>query len=175
MLVQQFERIHEKKEQSLILISHQERIIQMADRIMVIENGKIGAIGTRDEILPSLLSEDSVHVWTANKKEELKLRKQLDKIVEKVLEQIDGAGFRQKGAFNLRYNGTALCHGDSEHIKIKKKTDRQGIDIYIDENTNGEQVHIPVVVNATGMKDEVYNDFFVADGRRDHNRRMRYP
>ena len=57
MLVQQFERIHEKKEQSLILISHQERIIQMADRIMVIENGKIGAIGTRDEILPSLLSE----------------------------------------------------------------------------------------------------------------------
>jgi len=92
------------------------------------------------------------------------LGKQLDKIVEKVLEQIDGAGFRQKGAFNLRYNGTALCHGDSEHIKIKKKTDRQGIDIYIDENTNGEQVHIPVVVNATGMKDEVYNDFFVADG-----------
>lgn len=57
MLVQQFERIHEKKEQSLILISHQERIIQMADRIMVIENGKIGAIGTRDEILPNLLSE----------------------------------------------------------------------------------------------------------------------
>lgn len=57
MLVQQFERIHEKKEQSLILISHQERIIQMADRIMVIENGKIGAIGTRDEIFPSLLSE----------------------------------------------------------------------------------------------------------------------
>ncbi|KMZ53803.1 ATPase subunit of an iron-regulated ABC-type transporter [Dorea sp. D27] len=57
MLVQQFERIHEKKEQSLILISHQERIIQMADRIMVIEDGKIGAIGTRDEILPNLLSE----------------------------------------------------------------------------------------------------------------------
>ncbi|BDF35199.1 ABC transporter ATP-binding protein [Lachnospiraceae bacterium] len=57
MLVQQFERIHEKKEESLILISHQERIIQMADRIMVIEDGKIGAIGTRDEILPNLLSE----------------------------------------------------------------------------------------------------------------------
>lgn len=57
MLVQQFDRIHKKKEESLILISHQERIIQMADRIMVIEDGKIGAIGTKDEILPSLLSE----------------------------------------------------------------------------------------------------------------------
>lgn len=52
--------------------------------------------------------------------------KQLDKIIEKVLEQIDGAGFRQKGAFNLRYNGTALCHGDSEHIKIKKKQISKG-------------------------------------------------
>lgn len=57
MLVQQFEEIHEKKEQMLILISHQERIIRMADRIMVIEDGKIGAIGSREEILPALLTE----------------------------------------------------------------------------------------------------------------------
>ena len=55
MLIQQFEKIHKKKEQSLILISHQERIIQMADRIMVIEDGKIAALGERDEILPGLL------------------------------------------------------------------------------------------------------------------------
>lgn len=60
MLVQQFEKIHEKKEQSLILISHQERIIRMADRIMVIEDGRIGALGSREEILPALMStEDS--------------------------------------------------------------------------------------------------------------------
>ncbi len=58
MLVQQFEEIHRKKEQMLILISHQERIIRMADRIMVIENGKIGAIGPREEILPTLLKEE---------------------------------------------------------------------------------------------------------------------
>lgn len=88
----------------------------------------------------------------------------LDKVVEKVLEQIDEAGFKQQGAYNLRYNGTALCHGDSEHIKIKKKEDRQGIDIYIDKDVNGEQVHIPVVVDASGMTDEVYNDFFIEEG-----------
>ena len=57
MLIQQFEKIHQKKEESLILISHQERIIQMADRIMVIEGGKIAAIGPRDEILPTLLDK----------------------------------------------------------------------------------------------------------------------
>ena len=36
MLVDQFERIHEKKKESLLLISHQERIIRMADRILVV-------------------------------------------------------------------------------------------------------------------------------------------
>ena len=35
----------------------------------------------------------------------------LDKITEKVLAQIDDTGFTQSGAFNLRHNGIALCHG----------------------------------------------------------------
>ena len=55
MLIQQFEKIHKKKAESLILISHQERIIQMADRIMVIEDGKVASVGTKEEIYPSLL------------------------------------------------------------------------------------------------------------------------
>lgn len=88
----------------------------------------------------------------------------LDEITKKVLQQIDGMEFKQEGAYNLRHNGIALCHGDSEHIKIKKKEDKPGIDIYIDGDTKGEQVHIPVVVDASGMTDVVYNDFFVAEG-----------
>ena len=88
----------------------------------------------------------------------------LDEITKKILEQIDDKGFEQKGAYNLRHNGTALCHGDSEHIKIRKKQDKSGIDVYIDGNTKGEQVHIPVVVDASGMTDVVYNDFYVAEG-----------
>ena len=58
MLVNQFEEIHKKKDEMLILISHQERIIRMADRIMVIENGKIAEIGPKDDILPKLLSQE---------------------------------------------------------------------------------------------------------------------
>ena len=42
----------------------------------------------------------------------------LDEITQKILKQIDEKGFKQDGAFNLRHNGTALCHGDSEHIMI---------------------------------------------------------
>lgn len=88
----------------------------------------------------------------------------LDEITAKILKQIDEAGFKQEGAFNLRHNGIALCHGDSEHVKIRKKEDKQGIDVYIDGDTHGEQVHIPVVVDASGMTDVVYNDFYIAEG-----------
>lgn len=58
MLVQQFEQLHQNKKESLILISHQERIINMADRIMVIKDGLVSAIGNREEVLPGLLNED---------------------------------------------------------------------------------------------------------------------
>ena len=59
MLVKQFERIHRSKEESLVLISHQERIIRMADRIMVVRDGKVEEIGSRDEILPKLFLEET--------------------------------------------------------------------------------------------------------------------
>ena len=59
MLVKQFEELHANKKESLILISHQERIIQMADRIMVIKNGKIDAIGKREQVFPGLVGEDT--------------------------------------------------------------------------------------------------------------------
>ena len=45
---------------------------------------------------------------------------EIDAITQGVLDKIDGVGFKQEGAYNLRYNGYPLCHGDSEHIKIKR-------------------------------------------------------
>ena len=51
---------------------------------------------------------------------------ELDKVTEQILEQISGGEFKQEGAYNLRQNGVSICHGDSEHVKIKRKEDRQG-------------------------------------------------
>ena len=48
----------------------------------------------------------------------------LDQVTEEVLNVINDNKFSQSGAFNLRQNGTSICHGDSEHIKIKKKEDK---------------------------------------------------
>ena len=58
MLVKQFEKIHRSKAESLVLISHQERIIRMADRIMVVRDGRVEMIGDREEILPKLFLEE---------------------------------------------------------------------------------------------------------------------
>ena len=87
---------------------------------------------------------------------------EVEKTTQEVLDKIS-EGFAQKGAYNLRQNGISICHGDSEHIKIKKKADKPGIDIFIDGKTQGEKVFIPVVVSVSGMTDLVYNDFHIGE------------
>ncbi|HIU26247.1 MAG TPA: ATP-binding cassette domain-containing protein [Candidatus Copromorpha excrementigallinarum] len=57
MLIQQFEEIKKDEDQSLILISHQERIMEMADRVMIIEEGRVAGIGKREDILPELIRQ----------------------------------------------------------------------------------------------------------------------
>ena len=47
MLVKQFEQLHDNKTESLVIISHQERIMQMADRIMIVRDGEIQAVGEK--------------------------------------------------------------------------------------------------------------------------------
>lgn len=90
---------------------------------------------------------------------------EIDQVTKEVLNQIDDTGFKQEGAYNLRYNGYALCHGDSEHIKIKKREDgNPGINVFISKDTQDETVHIPVVISESGMTDVVYNDFYVEEG-----------
>ena len=54
-LIQVFEHLHEKINGSILIISHQERILNIADRIIVLADGQVKEQGTRDEILPGLL------------------------------------------------------------------------------------------------------------------------
>ncbi len=55
-LIKVFEKMHERTHGNILIISHQERILDIADKIIVIANGKIAAYGTKNEILPELLS-----------------------------------------------------------------------------------------------------------------------
>ena len=55
-LIKVFEKMHERTKGNILIISHQERILDIADKIIVIADGKIAAYGTKEEILPELLS-----------------------------------------------------------------------------------------------------------------------
>lgn len=54
-IIKVFENMHEKTQGSIIIISHQERILDIADQIVVIADGKITASGRKEDILPQLL------------------------------------------------------------------------------------------------------------------------
>lgn len=56
-LIKVFEKIHDNLGGSIIIISHQERILNIADRVIVLANGKVKTEGSRDEVLPELLNK----------------------------------------------------------------------------------------------------------------------
>ncbi|MBE5820279.1 MAG: SufD family Fe-S cluster assembly protein [Clostridiales bacterium] len=66
-----------------------------------------------------------------------------------------------EGAYNIRKNGEGIEHKITENVNIVTKEDKAGIDIIIKENTKFEYIHIPVIITESGLKDVVYNDFYV--------------
>ena len=56
-LIQVFEDLQKKQQQSIVIISHQERLLKIADRIVVIEGGRVAEQGAAEQILPGLLHQ----------------------------------------------------------------------------------------------------------------------
>lgn len=59
MLVESFKAMSKGSHKSVVIISHQERIMQLADKMVVIADGKVRDTGTKDEIFPRLMGEFS--------------------------------------------------------------------------------------------------------------------
>ncbi|MBO5321502.1 MAG: SufD family Fe-S cluster assembly protein [Clostridia bacterium] len=78
----------------------------------------------------------------------------------KIIADMEGT---PEGAYNIRANSELESRRVTENIDIKTKTDKPGIDIIIKPNTKGEKVHIPVIISQTGLKELVYNDFYIGD------------
>ena len=68
-LITVFEKMYERINGSILIISHQERILEIADRILVIADGKISADGSRDKIMPQLRDSSRVCGRITDKKE----------------------------------------------------------------------------------------------------------
>ena len=87
----------------------------------------------------------------------------IDDIQKRLLKEIADLDSLPVGAYNIRANGAAAGRHTTANIDIVTKTDKPGIDILIAPGTKNESVHIPVVVSQTGLKDLVYNDFYIGE------------
>ncbi len=87
----------------------------------------------------------------------------MDAIEKNILHEVAGLDALPVGAYNIRANGQSAGRNTTANIDIITKTDKPGIDIKIKPGTKHESVHIPVVVSKEGLKDLVYNDFFIGE------------
>ena len=67
-LIKVFERLSEKTNGTLLIISHQERILNIADRIIVISNGTVKSDGAKANVLPQILANSACQVLTDKEK-----------------------------------------------------------------------------------------------------------
>lgn len=88
----------------------------------------------------------------------------IDQIQKNLLKEIAELDALPAGAYNIRANGESAARNTTANIDIVTKTDRPGIDVRIKPFTRNESVHIPVVLSKSGLKENVYNDFFIGEG-----------
>lgn len=87
----------------------------------------------------------------------------LSPIDENLLATLTDSHGIPEGAYNIRKDGKLLTRHSSANIEISTKTDAPGIDIRIKPGTRGEKVYIPVIVSRAGIKDVVYNNFYIGE------------
>ena len=87
----------------------------------------------------------------------------MDAIQKSLLEQVAELHEVPEGAYNIRANGESAGRNTTANIDIVSKPDKDGIDIIIKPGTKNESVHIPVVLSQSGLKETVYNDFFIGE------------
>lgn len=87
----------------------------------------------------------------------------MDAIQKNLLEQVAGLHEIPTGAYNIRTNGGLGGRNTTANIDIITKEDKPGIDIKIKPGTKNESLHIPVILTQSGLKESVYNDFFIGD------------
>ena len=88
----------------------------------------------------------------------------LDEVQKRLIREVADLHEIPMGAYNFRANGTLAGRNTTANIDISSKADGSGIDIRIKPGTIHESVHIPVVPSESGLKETVYNDFYVGEG-----------
>lgn len=87
----------------------------------------------------------------------------MDEIQKALLKEVADLDSIPVGAYNIRADGKSIGRQSTATIEIVPQKDRPGIEIHIKPGTKHESVHIPVIMEQSGLKDMVYNDFYVGE------------
>lgn len=87
----------------------------------------------------------------------------MDQIQKRLLEEVADLHDIPEGAYNIRANGETAVRNTTANIDIVSKEDGTGIDIRVKPGTKKESIHIPVVLSKSGLKEVVYNDFYIGE------------
>ena len=88
----------------------------------------------------------------------------LDETQKRLLREVADLHKVPEGAYNIRSNSRSAGRQSTANIEIVPKTEVSGLEIRIRPGTKNESVHIPVVMTESGLKEVVYNDFFIGEG-----------
>ena len=86
-----------------------------------------------------------------------------DEIQLRLLSEVADLHSVPEGAYNIRSNGESAGRVSTSNIEIIPKENGSGLDIHIKPGTKNESVHIPVVLSDSGLKETVYNDFYIGE------------
>ena len=87
----------------------------------------------------------------------------LDEIQKRLLSEVAGLHKIPEGAYNIRSNSQSAGRQSTANIDIIPREDGNGLEIHVKPGTKNESVHIPVVMTQTGLKEVVYNDFYIGE------------
>ena len=85
----------------------------------------------------------------------------LDAIQKRLISEVADLHSVPAGAYNFRANSKLAGRNTTANIDIVSRDDGSGIIIRIKPGTKNESVHIPVVISESGIRETVYNDFYI--------------
>ena len=85
----------------------------------------------------------------------------INTVDEALLNEVSDLTNLKQGAYNIRKNGKGIERKSNENVEIIPKQDVSGIDIRVKDNVKFDYIHIPVIITESGLKDIVYNDFYI--------------
>ena len=87
----------------------------------------------------------------------------MDAIQKNLLHEVAELDALPVGAYNIRTNGKSSARNTTANIDIESYEDKQGLKITIKPGTKKESLHIPVIISESGLKELVYNDFYIGE------------